>query len=91
MRVTSTDAVAEGRRVAAGHVVFKLAFDVAQKAGCTKTKEIGFKPIIAALFISLWDIYGKAFKEYLYPVDIEEIEEELESIIEGTDEETKKE
>ena len=48
-------------------------------------------PIIAALFISLWDIYGKAFKEYLYPVDIEEIEDELESIIEGTDEETKKE
>lgn len=35
-------------------------------------------PIIAALFITLWDIYGKAFKSYLYPVslNIEEIIEE---------------
>ena len=36
-------------------------------------------PIIAALFISLWDIYGKAFKEYLFPVKIEAIGEEIES------------
>ena len=27
-------------------------------------------PIIAALFIGLWDIYGEAFREYLYPVHI---------------------
>ena len=43
-------------------------------------------PIIAALFISLWDIYGKAFKEYLYPVQIDEIKEEIEEIIEGKEE-----
>lgn len=36
-------------------------------------------PIIAALFISLWDIYGKAFNEYLYPV---KIGEEIEVILE---------
>ncbi|MEA3418207.1 MAG: AI-2E family transporter [Campylobacterota bacterium] len=28
-------------------------------------------PIIAALFISLWEIYGEAFKEYLYPIHID--------------------
>jgi len=40
-------------------------------------------PIIAALFITVWDIYGKAFKSYLYPVKIdigEVVEESLESI-----------
>jgi len=40
-------------------------------------------PIIAALFITVWDIYGKAFKDYLYPVTIdigEVVEESLESI-----------
>ena len=30
--------------------------------------EIG--PIIAALFITLWGIYGEAFRDYLYPVHI---------------------
>jgi predicted PurR-regulated permease PerM len=39
-------------------------------------------PIIAALFISLWDIYGRAFKEYLFPVNIEELSDELENILE---------
>lgn len=35
-------------------------------------------PIIAALFITIWDIYGKAFKDYLYPttLDMEKIIEE---------------
>ena len=40
-------------------------------------------PIIAALFITVWDIYGKAFKDYLVPVslDIDEIvEQSIESI-----------
>lgn len=46
-------------------------------------------PIIAALFITLWDIYGKAFKDYLYPVHIDEIEETLENILDGDDEEAK--
>ncbi len=27
-------------------------------------------PIIAALFITLWGIYGEAFRDYLYPVHI---------------------
>ena len=40
-------------------------------------------PIIAALFITLWDIYGKAFKAYLYPVHIDEIEEKMEGILGG--------
>lgn len=38
-------------------------------------------PIIAALFISLWEIYGVTFKNYLPAVDlpdsVEEMEEEL--------------
>ena len=28
-------------------------------------------PIIAALFTSIWAIYGKAFKDYLYPVQLD--------------------
>lgn len=44
-------------------------------------------PIIAALFITLWDIYGKAFNEYLYPVHIDKIEKELGDILEGKEEE----
>lgn len=35
-------------------------------------------PIIAALFITIWDIYGKAFKDYLYPstLDLDQIVED---------------
>jgi predicted PurR-regulated permease PerM len=40
-------------------------------------------PIIAALFITVWDIYGKAFKDYLAPVSldiVEIVEQSIESI-----------
>lgn len=37
-------------------------------------------PIIAALFMTIWEIYGKTFKEYLHPtiLDLDRINDELE-------------
>src|SRR5688572_24799842 len=41
--------VAEGRRVLAGHVVFKLALNIAQQRAGAKAEEVGLHPLIAQL------------------------------------------